>query len=256
MIRSLLLSSRKAVIPAAEVAQRLQIPEAQATEALRELEASGRARMRPGGVLLDEVASSLKEEIARRVCEASAGDPLRGGVPREEVRRNLSREVDLSLFQALLAESAKDGKTELRGEMLFPGGGELPEKARRLAERVEKVLGSHRLAPPLAAQIASEAGAEAREVNAVLELLSRLGRTVKVAPGLVYRREEIEELRALLLRAFAEKGPLSVAEFKERTGLSRKYAVPLLEYFDQVRWTRREGDLRVAGPALNEEKPR
>ncbi|MFH1681898.1 MAG: SelB C-terminal domain-containing protein, partial [Candidatus Eisenbacteria bacterium] len=253
MIRSVLRSSRKGAVPIAEVARRLQILDAEALEALRALEAVGEVRFLGQGVLLEETASALEAEIEERMRDASVRDPLRAGIPREEIRRSLSREVDLPLFQVLLGEMAKAGKATLRGEIVLAGGGALPERFRRLAERVEAILEKHRLAPPLPAQLAEEAGAGAKELQTVLDLLARFGRVVKVAPALVYRTAEIEEIRSVLRAALKEKGALSVSDFKERTGVSRKYAVPLLEHFDRERWTRREGDLRVPGPAFVEE---
>jgi len=253
MIRSILRSSGKGTVAVAEIARRLQVLEGEAQEALRALEKESEVRFLGAGVLLEETASSLKREIEERVERVSARDPLRAGVPREEIRRGLSREVDLSLFQVLLGEMAEAGRVTVRGEMVLAGGGALPEKVRVLAEKVEGILERHRLAPPLPAQIAEEAGVDGRELQAVLDLLARLGRIVKVTPGLVYRRAEIDEIRSLLRGVLREKGALSVSDFKEKTGVSRKYAVPLLEYFDRERWTRREGDLRVPGPAFDKE---
>jgi len=254
LVVSLLASSPKAVVPASEIAHRLQVLESEVPGELRALEAEGRVRLVGSGALLEETASRLKEEIEERLRRVSTDDPLRAGVPREEVRRGLHREVDLSLFQALLGEMTREGKVTVRADMLFPGGGALPEKLARAAEKVEEVLAKHRLAPPLPVEIAKEAGLADREAAAAIDLLARLGRAVKVAPALVYRAEEMEEIRALLRRALKEKGGVSVADFKERTGVSRKYAVPLLEHFDRERLTRREGDLRVPGAAYTEEK--
>jgi selenocysteine-specific elongation factor len=254
MIRSLLASSRKGIVPIAEIAQRLQISDAEVRGELQALEANGEARIIATGALLEATVSRLKEEIEAHAGGASAKDAFRAGVAREEIRRGLHREVDLSLFQTLLGELTRDGKVTVRGEMVLPAEGALSEKLTRAAEKVEEVLARHRLAPPLPAQLAEEAGIETRELLSVIDFLARLGRVVKVAPTLVYRSAEVDEVRSLLRKALAENKGFTVADFKERTGVSRKYAVPLLEYFDRERLTRREGDLRVPGPAYSEEK--
>src|SRR5262249_33967617 len=91
-------------------------------------------------------------------------------------------------------------------------------------------------------------GASASEVVA---LGSFLGRLVRVSQELTYTSRQMERLRAKLAAHFAGKPSLTVADFRELTGASRKYGVPLLEHTDRVGWTMRVGDERKAGARLN-----
>ena len=81
------------------------------------------------------------------------------------------------------------------------------------------------------------------KARSLFQLLVRQRRLVKVSAELTYHAGALEELRGLLA---ARKGVrFTVGEFKEWTGVSRKYAIPLLEYLDRERITRREGDARL-----------
>ncbi|MFH1278017.1 MAG: selenocysteine-specific translation elongation factor [Candidatus Eisenbacteria bacterium] len=255
MILSYLASSRKAVVPASEVAARLQTPEPEIRGMLLALEKRGDLRSVTGGVVLESVLEKLTEEIEGAVVRAGAGKRLRAGAPREEIRKGLGRVVEVSLFQALLAEMEKKGRISLRGEMILDGAGALPPKLEAAVARVSEILAAAGFAPPSPSALAVQAGLDAKEALSLLETLARVGRVVKVTPTLVYRTEEMERLRTLLREELRAKGTVTVAEFKDRAGLSRKYAVPLLEHFDTERITRRDGDRRVPGQAFGEEEP-
>ena len=81
----------------------------------------------------------------------------------------------------------------------------------------------------------------------VLSLGYFLGRLVRVSQEFTYTARQLEGLRAKLATHFAQKATMNVAEFKEIAGVSRKYAVPLMEHGDRVGWTVRSGDERKVG---------
>ena len=93
------------------------------------------------------------------------------------------------------------------------------------------------------AQALAKSGVEARRARTLLELLLRQKRLLRISEELVFHSAAIERLRQMLA---ARKGQrFSVGEFKEWTGISRKYAIPLLEYLDRERITRRDGEGRL-----------
>ena len=79
----------------------------------------------------------------------------------------------------------------------------------------------------------------------IFQLLLKEGELVKLAEDLVFHRSALVRLRELVVKYKSRSNRLNVAAFKEITGLSRKYAIPLLEYLDREHVTRREGDARV-----------
>jgi selenocysteine-specific elongation factor len=81
-------------------------------------------------------------------------------------------------------------------------------------------------------------------VQAAFDALAGLGDLVRVGPHL-YRAEQVAEIRARLERTLRAEGRMTAARFRDVVGTTRKYAVPLLEYFDAAGVTVREGDERV-----------
>jgi len=84
---------------------------------------------------------------------------------------------------------------------------------------------------------------EAARARSLLQILLREKRLVRIGDDLVFHQSAIEKLRAML--AGRKGSRFGVPSFKEWTGVSRKYAIPLLEYLDREKITRREGDERV-----------
>jgi selenocysteine-specific elongation factor len=109
--------------------------------------------------------------------------------------------------------------------------------------RIEKLFEGAGLAVPAVAEVLAKSGVDAARARRLLEILLRQGRLERVSPELIFHATSMAQLRGML---GARKGQrFAVPQFKEWTGISRKYAIPLLEYLDRVRVTRREGDQRV-----------
>jgi selenocysteine-specific elongation factor len=110
--------------------------------------------------------------------------------------------------------------------------------------KLETELEATGMSVPDALQWQGKLGSAAAEVAALGLFLERL---VRVNQELIYTAHQMKVLRAKLVDHFAKKPALTMAEFKEMAGVSRKYAVPLLEHCDRVGWTVRSGDERKRG---------
>jgi selenocysteine-specific elongation factor len=117
----------------------------------------------------------------------------------------------------------------------------------RALEQLEGELEAAGLAVPEAPSWRARLGAVTAEVEA---LGAFLGRLVRVSQEYTYTARQLEGLRAKLAAHFARRPALTVAEFKELAGVSRKWAVPLLEHCDRTGFTVRAGDERKAGGRL------
>lgn len=112
-----------------------------------------------------------------------------------------------------------------------------------LLQRMESVFRRAGMQPPAPAEVLSQIRADAKTARGLLEVLVKDRRLVRVREDLIFHADAIAQIRKLLS---AQKGrKFSVPDFKSWTGVSRKYAIPLLEYLDRERVTRREGDSRV-----------
>src|ERR1019366_3320458 len=99
------------------------------------------------------------------------------------------------------------------------------------------------LAAPAVPEVLKSCGVEAARARAILDILLREKRLVRVSPDLVLHASVLARLRKMLE---AKRGTrFGVTQFKDWTGVSRKYAIPLLEYLDRDHVTRREGEERL-----------
>ena len=191
---------------------------------------------------------SVFEALAGR-AESALGSyhkthPMRPGMPKEELRAKLGPKMDQRGFQALLAEMSSGGKaTVSEAAVRLPGHKPtLSEAQQQLADSVEDEYRKAGVNPPLASEIESKHGAQSREITA---LLVDRGDLVKVTPELSFHREAIEGAEKALREYLEANGQMTVSQFRDAIGSSRKYVVPLLEYFDARKVTRRAGDLRT-----------
>jgi selenocysteine-specific elongation factor len=187
-----------------------------------------------GKRLLDHKRRELIEWLAR----FHAANPAAAGAPIAEARRK----VDPTLAGALIDH---DPAIVVRGDVIAlaahkprVSSGEL--NALMQLERAFREAGFH---PPSVDEILRATDPDAKKARGMLESLIKTGRLVRLSPDLVYHADVIAHVRKSLA---AHKGrKFSVPEFKEWTQISRKYAIPLLEYLDRVHVTKRDGDSRV-----------
>lgn len=192
------------------------------------------------------VRRNLLEEAAGRLSEALAAyhraNPLKTGMPREEARALVLPGAPLFLLDAILERAPR---VVAEGEILRLASHSvtLREEEQRALEIIEAAFQAGGWTPPPATEVLAKAGVEPARGRALLEILLRKGTLARLADDLVFHAGALAELRALVAAHKGER--FDVARFKQWTGLSRKYAIPLLEYLDRERLTRREGDQRV-----------
>jgi selenocysteine-specific elongation factor len=119
----------------------------------------------------------------------------------------------------------------------------LREEEERASASIERAFEQAGLAVPPVAETLAASGVELKRARSILQLLLREKKLVRVTDDLVFHHSAIEGLRALLAARRSQR--FNVASFKDWTGVSRKYAIPLLEFLDRERVTRREQDERI-----------
>jgi len=173
---------------------------------------------------------------------------LRPGIAREDLRTALAQRLRPEIFRAALEELAAQKKLDLQGELVKRAGAQvslLPEEA-KAKEQIEAAFASAGLAVPPVKEVLAKLAIEVRRSEKLLQLLLRDKALVRVTPDLIFHRDALAGLRPKLAAFKAAKGErISVPAFKDLTGITRKFAIPLLEYLDRERVTRRQGDERV-----------
>jgi selenocysteine-specific elongation factor len=175
-------------------------------------------------------------------------EPLSEGLPREEARERIFGRAAPEVFDYVIERLVAAGRIVARDRLALAGRGvSLSAEEARTHEALDRVFSAAGLAPPDVAAAASAAGTSAPVADRIVKLLLRERRLVKV-DTLIFHADALEtlkrEVRALKENATATPR-VDVAAFKERYGISRKFAIPLLEYLDRERVTRRMGDSRV-----------
>ncbi|MGH9803629.1 MAG: SelB C-terminal domain-containing protein, partial [Candidatus Acidiferrales bacterium] len=219
--------------------------------AIQSLEATGRVRRVSQTPLVVASPARLEELAASAVAAVEAfhkQEPLLDGMAKEELRARVFGRAPEAVFAAVLAEQAGSGKIVVTGERVKRAGREveLSSEEERAKQIIEAVFREAGLRVPAVKEALAKSGVEAKRAQKIVLLLLRAGVLVKVTEDLLFHRAALEALPEILRGYKREKGErISVPAFKELTGVTRKYAIPLLEYLDRQRLTRRVGDERV-----------
>ncbi len=193
-------------------------------------------------LLNPEWAAQQMEAIHDHLKQFHRQNPLLAGVSKEELRSKFLPTAPPWLMDALLRRA----KTlALEGEMVRLASHRiaLKQDETEATSKIEDAFRAAGLAVPSMHEVLAKSGVEASRARTLLQMLLRDRRLVRVSEELVFHASAIQSLLALLLHKKGRR--FAVPEFKDWTGISRKYAIPLLEYLDRERVTRRDGDSRV-----------
>ena len=169
-------------------------------------------------------------------------NPLLAGMQKQELRSRELSGAPPFLLDAMIERAAA---IVVEGETLRLATFQvvLKQDEEQATATIEKAFREAGLGVPAVNDVLAKSGVAVGRARSLLERLLRQGRLIRISGELVFHRDAIDGLRARLAARKGER--LSVAQFKEQAGISRKYAIPLLEYLDREHVTRREGDQRV-----------
>ncbi len=185
---------------------------------------------------------STRDRLVKAVRQFHTQQPLLPGIARQDLRSRELSGAPPFVLDALLAaakELVVEGETvRLRTHRVV-----LKEEEEQAQSAIERSFQGAGLAVPAVAEVLAKSGIESGRARRLMEILLREKRLVRINDELVFHRTAIDALRGLLAPRKSER--FNVASFKEWTGVSRKYAIPLLEFLDREHITRREGDERL-----------
>ncbi len=174
--------------------------------------------------------------------------PLEPGLPREEARERLAKQAGPALFEHVAGALVAEGRLGAgRHLALSTHRIVLTDDETRVKDVLAGLFRRAELSPPDPAAWAREQGRDEALVDRMLKLLLRDGEVERL-DTLVFHRDVLDRLRADvagLKTGAGEPVRIDVAWFKQRFGITRKFAIPLLEYLDRVRVTRRVGQGRI-----------
>src|SRR5208283_1650807 len=188
---------------------------------------------------------AAKTDALQALKKFHDANPLVAGMSKEELRDrvNLGPEV----FYSVLARLAEEKKLEVAGELVHLSGRGVVMKDDEAESKkiIEQAFASAGLKVPSLKEVLAGLKVDKTRAQKIVTLLLRDKVLIKISEELVFHQSVLMDLRHKVAALKASTPKIDVARFKEMTGVSRKYAIPLLEFLDRERVTRRVGDERV-----------
>ncbi len=199
-------------------------------------------------LIATSVAESFSRQIVTRLSEYHQKNPLKTGLAREELRSQLRPAIDQKLLNALLARLDNKGEIEQTGAEIKLAGHTVTlqvdeqEMERKIGERYRQAA----LTPPNLKEVLADFDPFPEKlIRQVIDLLVARGTLVRINETLCFDAEAVRQLQESVVAFIRREGEIDAPRFKDLTGLTRKFSIPLLEYFDKIKLTIRIEDKRV-----------
>jgi len=212
----------------------------------KHLEESGRIKIIGKTAVQAGFFNTYKESLLSIVHDYIKQNPLKVGIPKEELRMRLPR-VNQGIFQNALDACVRSNKVEVeKDKVKVPAAvGETGNAIREDEEVVLKVLLKYNLTPPGLKELSVETGKKEKDLKDILNRLNFQGKAVKIKGDMYFHRDAIEDLKLKAVSYLKTKKEMTPSDFKSVVDVSRKYMIPLLEYLDEIKLTIRTGDKRI-----------
>ena len=200
-----------------------------------------------GRILNSEVIRDLNGRVLKILVEYHETYPLRPGLNKEELKTRIPPLADNKLL-AFILENLTETKAVGVEQDLIHLSGHRPSLAKEHEEIESRLLHTYKqagLTPPYFKDVSAGLTGNVNQQREVLELMLNKNILVRVKDDLYFHHQALEGVKKQILDHFHETKELTTPRFKEMTGLTRKYLIPLLEYFDTQGLTMRLGDIRV-----------
>jgi selenocysteine-specific elongation factor len=216
--------------------------------ALEQLRSENRLVPAPGGGWLHRaVLQKIAADILAAVQAFHAANPQRAGISREELRAALK--CNPAFLDAAAESLLESRQLERNGDLLARAGwsARIPDRDQRLCDQIAAKLRQAGWTPPSVEELAASANEPPPRVLAMARLLAERGVVARLDDKVWMHRDAVEAGRQTALKLFARAPAFTTMEFRDALGVSRKFAVPLLDYLDKLRFTVRSGNSRTAG---------
>jgi selenocysteine-specific elongation factor len=200
---------------------------------------------RVGDIFIDGVAlAALQALIVAALAAFHKRNSLSAGIAKEELRGQ--GKASPEVFAVALEHLAREQKIEIAGDIVrLPGHGVMmKDEEAESKKKIEDAFSTAGLKVPALHEVLAGLKIDKVRAQKIVTLLLREKSLIKISDELVFHRTALDQLRRQIAVYKAKSSTIDVAAFKDMTGVSRKYAIPLLEYLDRERVTRRVGDSR------------
>ncbi len=195
-----------------------------------------------------KAVESLSEEIISHLETYHSANPLKEGMPKQELKSKLKqlKNKEPKIFNIVLARLVKDGKIVQEENNVRLAGHEVALKVdlQDIKKKITTIYKKSGLTPPFFRNICKDLEVDEKTALSVLHILIDEKAIVKTKDDLYFDSTAIEDIQKKLVEFIESKGEITTPEFKDMTKISRKFVIPLIEYFDSINLTIRVGDTR------------
>jgi selenocysteine-specific elongation factor len=215
-----------------------------------DLAQSGKLVMLPAPapiLVLPHVVDLLKKETLAQVGDFHRGNPLQKGISKEELRKRFYDDLPLEVFRHCLDRLVEQHKISFQEDAVSLHGREvrLSAEGQQLRETIEAFFQRAGYQPPPISDLQSSVAADPEEIRRIFFWMLKERILVKLSDDLVYHQATLDAIKKQIKARFTPGTKFGVAEFKELFDITRKHAIPLLEYLDREKFTRRLGNDRI-----------
>lgn len=196
-------------------------------------------------LLVPEALARAKSDVLQTLKKFHDSNPLVAGMSKEELRDRAKLGVEV--FSGVLQKLVEEKKLDLAGELVrVPGRGVVMRDDEAESKKViESAFASAGLKVPSLKEVLAALKIDRIRAQKIVTLLLRDKVLIKISEELVFHQSALSDLRSKIIALKSTAPKIDVGRFKDMTGVSRKYAIPLLEYLDREHVTRRVGDERI-----------
>ncbi len=187
----------------------------------------------------------VSNRIVERLKAFHGQHPLKEGMSKQEIRSTVPGGD--KLFKKVLNSLRERDEIVVEGDLVRASSHQvqLRDEEKGLKDHLSRLIVDGGKAPPVLKEILEKTGSEIKHVRNLLTILEKEGKVVRVKEDMYFSAGFIAEIKKKMVEFINREGGLTPSRFSEITGSSRKYNIPLLEYFDRERFTMRVGDQRV-----------
>ena len=191
--------------------------------------------------------AALEKKALDIIAKYHKDNPLKPGLEKEELKGMLRMRLSPKVLNLTIDGLVKKKQVETDGSRLrLPGFKAAAGKDQSaFKDKIVEAIRKGGSQPPLREELPALLGITDKDAKDLLKLLAEEGRTVRINDSLHLHKDTLETIKADLKKHLEEKKEITMAEFRDIAKTSRKFAVPIMEYFDSQKLTQRVGDKRV-----------
>ena len=244
-VRYCLRTADAMVADEGQLALRAKLPRDRVKAVLDELTRAGEVSVLSQGLYIHrDVAASAGQRIVDVLGEYHRQSPEMPGLSLEQLRQ--SCELEKPVLEAIVSSLKGQGRlVERSGRLaLAEHRPTLQAEDAALSKQIESLFLENAFGPPAEEELVEKTGVKADAVRRIVKILIENQRLVQVAEDLVFHQAAVDRAREMLVEFIRKEGKLESVRFKYLLDTTRKFAIPLLDYFDRIGVTRRSGNTR------------